>query len=319
MGVSQRIPKFFGALLAAQVLVACGGASVSSDSQTLSGVAPAAVPRLRLSWIDPRAKTGTLLYVSDSNAGTVFVYSYPQLVRVGELRAFQLPAGLCVNRRNGNVWVTDTYKRIVEYAHGGTTPIRSIRVSNVYVHACAVNPKTGDLAVVTSATDDPSVIQIFKPGSLIPTTYSDYKHAYSMWFDAYDPSGNLFVDANRYAGPGHFALEQLTKGSGQLTNVSWNGPKIRLPGGVQYDGTYLAIGDEQNDLIYRISNGSAAATVTLQGACLVQEFFIYNHMVIAPSSCGSNGDVLIYNYPAGGSPVKRLSGFQLPFGVVISR
>lgn len=319
MGVNQRTAQFVGAALAAQALIACSAASLAPGGQALSGIAPASVPGVRSSWIDPRAKGAALLYVSDSNASTVFVYSYPQLRPVGQLTGFYLPAGLCVNRRNGNVWVTDTFKnKVFEYAHGGTTPIREVYDSGAYVRACAVNPKTGDLAVLTDATDDPSRVIIFKPGHSTSTTYSDYEHAYSMFFDAYDPSGNLFADGTHYV-VGHVTLEELAKGAGKLTNIPWNGPAIRYPSGAQYDGTYFAIGDERKHLIYQTNNGTVVSTTTLKGACLLQQFFVYEGLVVASSWCGSSGDVLIYRYPAGGHPVRSLSGFKEPFGVVMSR
>ncbi len=55
----------------------------------------------------------------------------------------------------------------------------------------------------------------------------------------------------------------------------------------------------------------------------VTEFFIEGAHVIAPNTCGTTGqpgrrDVLIYNYPGGGTPIKKLTGFTVPFGVVVT-
>jgi len=88
---------------------------------------------------------------------------------------------------------------------------------------------------------------------------------------------------------------------------------------VQYDGSNLAIGDEKRAIIYQVSGGTVVGTTTLRGACLVQQFFIDGAHVIVPTVCGSNGEVSIYNYPAGGAPIERLTGLKAPFGAVVSR
>lgn len=320
MRINQHVPRLIVAALVAQALVACGGMGVAPRGQTLSGFAPAAVPAMRASWIDAHAKSGALLYVSDAYANTVSIYSYPQLARVGQLTGFYFVNGMCVDKRDGNVWVMDAFHyKVIEYAHGGTVPIRTIPENTAYPRACAVHPKSGDLAVITDVGDeDPSYVLLFKPGRSVPKYYSDFFHAYSMWFGGYDPHGNLYIDADRFEYPGPFALDLLIRGTRQLRNLRWSGPPIALPSGVQYDGTYMAIGDEQKHLIYRTNGGNVVSTVRLKHACLVQQFFIYGGLVIAPSWCGSSGDVLIYNYPAGGDPVRRLTGFQQPFAAVIS-
>lgn len=322
MGV-QSVFRSVLAIASASALAACTGSGGRFPADNLAGTAPAAVPGVRLSWIDPRSKSGTLLYVSDQNAGTVYVYAYPSLAPVGQLTGFDLPSGLCVNRRNGNVWVTDAFANTIsEFAHGGSTPIRTIAPGSrvtTYVAACSVHPKSGDLAVVTLETDDPSEILIFKPGQSIPKTYLDYKHAYSMNFDAYEPDGALFADGKHYSGGGPFALEELAKGAAQLSNVPWNGPRIYLPGGVQFDGTDLALGDVTKHVIYRTNGGNVVATVVLKGACDVNGFFIHAGALIAPSACGSSsGQILVYNYPAGGAPLRSLSGFKRPYSAVVS-
>jgi hypothetical protein len=101
--------------------------------------------------------------------------------------------------------------------------------------------------------------------------------------------------------------------------VAWSGPTIRFPGGVQYDGTSLAIGDARQSVIYQTSNGMVTGKTKLKGACDINQFFIDDGQLIAPSFCGSNGEVLIYSYPAGGAPLKRITGFTFPYGAVVSR
>jgi hypothetical protein len=51
----------------------------------------------------------------------------------------------------------------------------------------------------------------------------------------------------------------------------------------------------------------------------VSQFFIDGDRVIAPNACKHRGRVSIYDYPAGGAPLKVLDGVKSPFAVVISR
>jgi hypothetical protein len=52
---------------------------------------------------------------------------------------------------------------------------------------------------------------------------------------------------------------------------------------------------------------------------LVQQFFIDGGQVIAPNICESKGQLLVYNYPAGGAPIAKLNGVSSAFGTVVSR
>ncbi len=65
--------------------------------------------------------------MSDEDAGTVLIYTYPGLKPAGSLSGFSTPAGMCVDPKSGNVWITDTLRSdVVEFAHGGTTPIQTL-------------------------------------------------------------------------------------------------------------------------------------------------------------------------------------------------
>src|ERR1700734_1697106 len=93
---------------AAALLAGCGG------SQPPIG-APGAVPQRRAiathaerggSWMLPEAKGKDLLYVSSDSNGSVDVYSYPQLKRVGKLsRLNSAAAGECIDKM-GDVFIT---------------------------------------------------------------------------------------------------------------------------------------------------------------------------------------------------------------------
>lgn len=301
-------------LLAVGLLAGCGGGAPPVNAAADSSAWRNAGQSMR-----PKAKSGALLYVSDEYAQTVSMYAFPSLRPMGTLSGFLNPAGLCVNNKTGDVWVTDTFRySVYEFAHGGTTPIRTIVESPGYVEGCAVDPTTGDLAIsnITLQGSDPGDVLIYKKGSRKPTTFSD-KNAFEVRFLSYDDSGNLFVDIVR-AGL-RFALDELPKGGTRLIRIHWKGPRVKYPGGVQYDGTSLAVGDSARALVYQTAGGAIIGRTRLGEACYVEQFYISGSKLIAPSACDSTGTVFIYNYPHGGKAVGSITGFQFPYGVVVSR
>ena len=95
----------------------------------------------------------------------------------------------------------------------------------------------------------------------------------------------------------------------------------RPPGQVQWDGQYLAIGDEgvSPSIVYQFSiNGSALTNVsktTLGGSVQVEQFWIRDHILIAPDYqrvCATSvrGCVAIYKYPAGGNATATMSRYE---------
>src|SRR5215469_13012639 len=156
---------------AALALAACGGSMTPGQPASLTG-APAqtlgrtgtpaqqiaragallphlaSVPDNRRSWMAPDAKTtSNLLYVADGNNNAVDVYSYPGGKLEGTLTGFDTPLGACSDKA-GNVYVLNgNGTTAIEYAHGGTAPIRSLALAGYPGLSCSVDPKTGNVAV----------------------------------------------------------------------------------------------------------------------------------------------------------------------------
>ncbi|MBV8372113.1 MAG: hypothetical protein JOY69_02535 [Candidatus Eremiobacteraeota bacterium] len=314
-----RLRWLMGAM-AAGVLSACSGSGERTIPGT-SGSQPATGSVAQSSWMDPRAKHHALLYVSDVVFNRVSVYSYPDLAPMGVLTGVKAPEGMCTDPRNGNVWITEIFaSRVVEFAHGATTPIRTLADQpDAYVEACAVNPTNGDLAVAnrTIQGEDPGDLVIFKRGQGKPIVYSDPKMFLFVGV-GYDAAGNAFVDGNGFHGQ-NLRLDELTAGANQLGNVPWKGPTIRLEGDVRATRSGLLVGDAAKRVIYETNKGTVTGTIRLDDACTVYQFTIDHGKLIAASVCASSGAVLIYDYPAGGKPVAKLTGFTTPGGVTISR
>jgi WD40 repeat protein len=320
-------------------LAGCSGAGPSLQP----AVAPpnARVPAHRLagaSWVLPQAKGQDLLYISDIDAQAVFIYTYGHGYKlVGELTGFFNPEGLCVDKA-GDVYVTNDTSygvhQITEYAHGGTSQIRTLNDPDGRVNGCSVDPKSGDLAVANEwgASDGIGNVAVYPHASGSPTSYSN-PNIYYYYFCGYDNKGNLFVDGETQGSV--FGLGELRKGGHSLDFISID-ETIYLPGGVQWDGKYLAVGDQVavkhnfTSTVYDFAiKGSAATTVNtmvLTGSKQVSQFWIplvdssRKHRVgtrlIGPNEYG--GNTLIWDYPSGGSAILTIGGENYPIGATVS-
>lgn len=305
-------------LFAIAIMIAgCGG----PQSPPLNAASTAASGKHTQSWIDPAAKKQSLLYLSSVLTNDVYVYSYKTQQLVGTLTGFSTPYGLCADKA-GNVWiVNDGAQQVVEYAHGGTSSIATLSDPGEYPEGCAVDPTTGNLAVTNFySTSGAGSVSIYAGAQGSPQIYSDPSME-NYRFCGYDSRGNLFVDGvNSSSG---FVLAELPAGGSSFTNVNFT-QKIEWPGGVQWDGKHIAVGDTDTGTIYRTNaKGKIAGSTLLSGSNYVNQFWIVSGAkkrnaasVVAPSQDG--GVAGIYKYPAGGSPSATIS-VEEPFGATVSK
>ncbi len=307
---SHRIPLVAVALCAAL-------ATLSGCTKATGGALPpsGAAAATHSSWIAPEAKKKLLLYVSSVLSNDVYVYSYADQKLVGTLTGFEEPYGLCADK-TGNVWIVDDgHQQIVEYKHGGASPIATLSDPGEYPEGCSVDPTTGNLAVTNFySTSGNGSLSIYAHASGEPTTYSDPSIA-NFRFCGYDNRGNLFADGANNSS--EFAFAELPKGGSGLTNITLQ-QNIEWPGGVQWDGKYVAVGDTDAGIIYRTNGagGKVKGSTSLGGSNYVNQFWIAGKTVVAPSQDGS--DVGLYTYPAGGAPSKTIS-VEEPFGAALSK
>jgi hypothetical protein len=103
---------------------------------------------------------------------------------------------------------------------------------------------------------------------------------------------------------------------------------IVFPGGVQWDGKHLAIGN-QNTTIYEfvISGNKATSVGTTQlggDVMYVKQFWIQGHTVVAPNVYipkrhPTRSNVLFYAYPTGGKAIQKITdGVKGAQGAVVS-
>jgi hypothetical protein len=247
------------------------------------------------------------------------------------------PDGICIDKRN-NIWIVNNEPNddaIVEFKHGGTSPIATLKDSSQYPDSCSIDPATGDLAVTNHDTISGASgsVAVYSHAKGLPTLYAD-PSIVKMFFCGYDDKGNLFVDGTPYGSEG-FVFAELPKGKSALKNIALKGGSINFPGQILWDGKYLAVGDQDfkpkygqrhTSGIYRTTGAGAriVGAVALRTSQDVAGFWIDGNAVVAPDvfdyyTSQNPGNVLFFDYPAGGKPSGKLSkGFSDPLGVAIS-
>jgi len=300
--------------VAAAMLEGCGVAQTPIDSPAVRGQSAARSG----SWMLPDASTGDLLYVAnkanDSGPANVYVYSYSDGTLVGTLTGFVNPQGLCTDE-SGNVFITDEdgYD-IVEYAHGGTSPIQ-ILTDPQEPTACSVDVKSGNLA----ASNHENSASVYKHATGVPKTYAV---PFRAFFAAYDSRGNLFIDG--YANP--FAVVELIKGGSSFQNVTLEGhTRNFLPAGLQWNAGQLTFGSSNPPQYaccgrffrYKIAGGTGEKTGSHGIRGSLADFYIYGSNVIVTDGGNSFS---VYSYPTGKTPLQTIKEpGHSAYGVTVSR
>jgi hypothetical protein len=312
-----RLSRFtLSSCVAAALLAGCGG------SQPPIG-APGAVPQASAiathadrgkSWMLPEAKTDDLLYIS--NVYTVTVYSYPKGKHVGTLKGFYEPFGECSDSA-GDVFIANG-DTILEYEHSGKKPIQTLTLSGYGSVSCAVDSTTGNLAVTWNKGSYPGYVAIYPDASGSPALYSI--GSMQFIFCGYDPAGNLYVDGEA-SNENKFLFAELPKGGSSLENITLN-QSFEYAGAVQWDGKYVAVGDDEAQKIYQFtisgSSGTLEGTTSLGDADTVLQWVINKKKVVGADDIPST--VWYWNYPAGGPAVKSITKEVFhPVGATISK
>jgi hypothetical protein len=299
-------------------LAGCGGSQppIGAPGAIPQGSAIATHAGHDTSWMLPEAKGEDLLYTS--NSWTVTVYSYPKGRHVGTLRHFYRPLGECVDTA-GDVFIANGTAQVFEYAHGGTKKIGTLSMTGYQPQSCGVDPTTENLAVTWDKGLSQGYIAVYQGAKGTPTLYSNGNML--TVFCGYDNQGNLFVDG--FAEGSGFRFAELPKGGSALENIALN-QSFGNPGAVQWDGKYVAVGDDEYNNIYRFSisgsSGTLESTTSLGGAQSVLQWWIDGGKVIGSDELEPD-TTFYWSYPTGGEPVKsfQLKDIGAPAGATISK
>jgi hypothetical protein len=315
--MNRTLLSFTSSLGMLAILTACSTAPQASLPQaSTAALVPSRVAG------DTKFTRDDLLYVSDAATNDVYVYRWPTGVLKQTLTGFNSLNGLCADRA-GDIWIANTgSSELQEYAHGGTQPIATLADSGEYPFSCSVDPTTGDLAVTNlDVSDNNGNVGIYANATGSPKFYTD--HAFYHYFScAYDDKGNLFV--NGAAQNNHAEFGELPHGSGTFTTLKLLKlpAKILIPGGIQWDGRYVAIGSQLSPVaIYQVqvsgSTGTVVGATLLDDVQVVIGFWKQGGKVVAPDALA--GEINFYDYPTGGDPIKVISHSGEPVGAVVSQ
>lgn len=276
------------------------------------------------SWIAPDAQLHDLLYVSDTGGDALDIYAYPGGGKSGEITNLADPEGLCTDS-TGAVWaVLQKNFSVAKFGHAGKKRLATLKTGSAQrLIDCSVDPTTGNLAVTDAGGAAGSGAVFIWTGAHGQAKMYQNGQMLEAFFCAYDSNGDLFVDGldSNYA----FLLLEMPAGASKFQAITVN-PAITFPGGMRWDGQYLAIVDQayQNghkSAIDRVavsgSAGTIAQTGVLDKSCDVLGFALDGGTVVAADACGNNAR--FFKYPAGGRFSKSLSGFQYPVSAVVSK
>lgn len=305
----------------------CAVAVFLASCAGMQGAPSGATPASPLKARATSSSNGDLLYVSDLS--TVYVFSYPSGQLLQSITNIGRPAGLCSDAK-GDVFVANqTGSDVLEFAHGGTTPIATLPDASYSPSSCAIDPVSGDLAVANAAqsSSKPGNLAIYRRASESPTFFTA-PNVYDFRFCAYDPEGNLVTDGY---GP-TFGLAGMQEGGDALNAVTLEThlPPITHAGSLEWDGKYFSLVSPFKRygplLVYRVHVREQVARVV--GKFLLHnshghhnsfsdiEYWIQNKVIIGQN--GPDRGVAFWHYSRNEKPFVVLKRPRTSYGVTVS-
>lgn len=311
MRISRLSRYALSASAAAVVLTNCSGPQLPTASYG------APTP----SWTS-RLADQRVIYVAGIYPNSVSVYSWNgKLLKT--LKISYSPRGLC-NDKSGDLYVVDTAgAKIAEYAAEGSRRIRTLKDAGQRPAACSVDPNTGNLAVANAKTTSSGIgsVAIYAKAMGKPKLYTN-SGLTAASYCGYDDKSDLFVDGVMgQPFPGNVWFGELPAGQNSLLQIKVD-RKIEEPGEVQWIAPYVTIGALYFDTIYRLTvsgdKAKVAGTTKLKGAEVVNSW-IQGTKVIAGTIIFTSvpGKVEVWNYPAGGKPIKSFGNAQFTNAVTV--
>jgi hypothetical protein len=215
------------------------------------------------------------------------------------------------------VYVVQPYlAQVLVYAHGGTTPIDTLSAPAPYneIYTCAVDPTTGDLAVMLYDTaSNKGAVAIYQGGQGTPTVYKSAKVSVFYYGD-YDSKGNLYVIG---VGGNRSRIIELSAKNKQLSFIQLQASIFLAT--FHWDGQYFASLESnrpnKGSTLYQIRITGRTAqlvnTTTLYRTSNTSNFCLDNGILIGffgRVERGNNQAIATWPYPAGGNQTSRFYG-----------
>lgn len=304
-------------IFASVLLAACGG---TQQSLPLG----ATRSQMERTWMHDSTNSTDLLYVSYYESEVIGVFDYPSGKMTGAITDVGFIVGLCTDAE-GDIFV-GRQGSILEYRHGGTTPVATLNDGKFTAWACSVDPTTGNLAVANTGRHNDNVA-VYAGATGKPRIYRNT--AFKEYFGcAYDASGNLYVLAFGKSSGGPNLLGELPKGKDGIKIITLSHTP-EGQGGVQWDGRYLAVSSPGENAIFQFkirgkTGEQVGETVLTDGNGVEQFSFpnIYGGSGQATKLVGNNtasDETLEWPYPSGGAPDLTIhTKYTVPVSAVVS-
>lgn len=291
------------------VLLAVAGtlAACSSFSTTMPyGESAASAVRM-----DASGCGKSVVYVTSYN-NSVYIYDQMHNMQTpcGQITGVTNPQGLFVDKKR-DLWVAvagnckTQFSSVLEFAPGGSTPIKTLQDPDGSATDVAVDNKSGTVYVTNffdysqgCASGNNGVVEVYAGGSTTPTsTLSDSNMTYAF-NDAVDDHGNLYVTFLHVNGPsGSGRIDEWTSGSGSPTDL---GITLQAPGGIQTTANGALLVCDQSVACGDFEPGSVTMT-DLFGTQTPGSFGValdrHEKHAWVENSSSSTGQLQQYKYP----------------------
>jgi len=359
MSIFRAISAALGASAAAATLAGCaGGASPGAFSPGASGAGvqsvqrqivpnglhnsllPANVARIlhepvaTASFMDPRAASKPLLFISDAADGVIDIY--PQAGKnqkmVGQITGLTQPQGITTDKE-GNLYVANTNSsNVLVYAPPYTgKPMLTIPDPGEFPADVAVS--SAGIVAVTNLCNAPNCqlntgnVVIYAKGSKkICASVSDPSFNFvEVTFATFDKTGNLYIDG---LNGGYQTSFGLVTGGCEARDITYLNYvyTVAFPGGIQIDKAgRIAFADYGREQIATfdppINNafGQPVTTTPLTGAIVPLGLaLLASGKDLYVADAGGPGLAEEYTYTAGGSAINTIAAGGQPIGIAVT-
>jgi len=268
----------------------------------------------------------TKIFVSDAVNNVVNIYNTAGK-QLAQLTGFSEPQGLATDSK-GNLYVADTANsRIQIYAPPYTKTPKSLSDSGQYPAGVSVTivGKVTYVGVtnIISTSGGPGSVTIYKNGKAgAAISNSNFGRVY---FDAFDASGNLYIDGENSSGAVEVGEIAKATTTGKKIAVLKTKNSIEFPGGVEVTTKGLiGIDDQEGFAVYTYkapvkgSLGSPVKTTALSGSGDPVTYAFTSTNADLWTADASDAASLEFAYPKGGSALHSIpvTGGE-PIGVAI--
>jgi hypothetical protein len=284
------------------------------------------IPDLSPGFADVDAAATGAVAVSDAEADTVVVFNTKGKV-VATITGFSEPQGLDSDT-SGNLYVADTVNSEIKiYKDDYKTLLSTLADSGQYPAGVAYDDTTGIVAAtnIISTSGGAGSVSFYAKGKKTPCVTVSNSNFARVYFDAFDASGNLYIDGSNSSGSvvvGEITGACKAKSIAILTTKN----TIEFPGGVQVTPKGDIVIDDQEGLaLYTYkppvkgSLGTPVATTPLTGAEDPVTFAFTKTATDAWTADAALLNANEYLYTKGGSPIKTdTTSFEQPIGVAVT-